>query len=443
MSGCLGRFSGSVVRGWCLGMGILLAAVGSAGGQFLSEERAVEMALESNPQILAAQARLSNAKAGVWEATSNMLPTAAASYSKTRNREEVAFELDIPGLGNMGKQVIMPLETKSFSVDVTQPLFVGGALYQARRIASRGVDAARSDVAAVRQSVALQAREAYYNVIRAQGILEIVRETHAQVSENQRVVYKMFEVGLVPNSDVLRVDAALAEVEQSLQEAEEGVGLAKARLNMVLNRPLDTPVAVDRSVEILPFDLSLDACTERALRDRPDLRQTEANVDIAKRGVRASAGGLIPSVSLIYHYEWSDQETAFAPQDSWRLMGMLSYNLPLGFGHAARVKSARAGAREAERGLEQLEDGVELEVQSAWSALNVARKGLRFAERQLASATENRRVMDRRYREGEATYLDLLDAETLLTQAKVNNLSTRIDYRMALASLRKAMGEEE
>jgi outer membrane protein len=196
-------------------------------------------------------------------------------------------------------------------------------------------------------------------------------------------------------------------------------------------------------VEIIPSGRSLDECIGTALRMRPDLHQMHANVDIAKRSAKASMGSLIPSLSLVYHYEWSDQETAFAPQDSWRMMGVLSYNLPLGFGHAAKVRGARAQAREAERGLEQLERGIELEVEAAWSALNVARKGLEYADRQLESATENQRVMNTRYREGDATYLDLLDGETLLTQAKVNNLNTRIDYRMALASLTKAMGEGE
>lgn len=445
MRGSLSQFFRFWVRCGCACALLTSASAMPVFAEFLTEEQAVRLALERNPQVRAAEDRVSYARAGVWEATSNMLPTASASYAKIRNREEIAFEFDIgdiPGI-EMAKQIITPLEMKTFSVDVTQPLFTGGALYQSRKIASRSLEASKSDLDAVRQSVALQAREAYYSLIKAEGFLEIARETLGRIRENKRVVDKMFEVGLVPNSDVLRVDAALAQGEQGSQEAEEGVELARAYLNIVLNRPMGTPVGVERGVEIVPFERSLEECIEAALRGRPDLRQMELNVEIAKRGVKASMGSLIPSLALVYHYEWSDLATAFAPQDSWRLMGVVSYDLPLGLGHAARVRGARAQAREAEQGLEQIRDGIELEVKAAWSALSVARKGLRYAESQLVSATENHRVMDRRYREGDVTYLDLLDAETLLTQAKVNHLNTRIDYRLALASLRKAMGEEE
>ncbi len=434
----------------CASLMFLMVTAGAAPvfAQFLTEEVAVRIALENNPEILAAAARVSYAKAGVWESTSNMLPTASASYTKIRNREEIAFEFDVPDIpgldfGDVGKQIITPLEMKTFSVDVTQPLFMGGALYQARRIASRSLDASESDLEAVRQSVAFQAREAYFNLIKSQGYLDIARETHAQMVENRRVVGKMYEVGLVPKSDVLRVDAAVAGAEQAVQQAEEGVDLARAQVNLVLNRSLEMPITVEPDVEITPFDRPLEECVDAALEKRPDLEQMEASVDIAKRGVKASMGSLIPSLALVYHYEWSDLATAFSPQDSWRLMGVLSYDLPLGLGHAARVKGARAQAREAERGYDLFLQGIELEVKAAWSALTVARKGLRSAESQLASATENRRVIDRRYREGDATYLDLLDAETLLTEAKVNHLNTRIDYRIALASLMKAIGEEQ
>ncbi|MCK4546965.1 MAG: TolC family protein [Candidatus Eisenbacteria sp.] len=448
MSCCFSEVSRGLARSVCLGVCLLVVPAATASGQFLTEDEAVRIAVENNPQVMAADARVSYAGAGVWQSTSNMLPTVSASCAKIRNREEVAFEFDmpeIPGLDipDMGKQIIMPLEMKTFSVDVTQPLFTGGALYQARKIASRSLDAARSDLMAVRQSVALEARKAYYNLIKSQGLLRIAQETEAQVTESKRVVDKMFEVGLVPRSDVLRVDASLAGVRQSMQQAEEGVELARAQLNIILNRPMDAAVSVEPTVEIVPFDRPLKECTETALANRPDLHQMSANVDIARRGVKAQMGSLLPSVALVYHYEWSDLATAFAPQDSWRLMGVLSYDLPLGFGNVARVRGARAQAREVERGLEMLTDGIGLEVKAAWSSLSVARKGLEFAETQLASATENRRVMDRRYREGDATYLDLLDGDTLLIQAKVNNLSTRIDYRIAVASLRKAMGEEE
>ncbi len=413
-----------------------------ANAELLTEEAAVRTALERNPQVKAALEGVRGARAARWGAFSEMFPKASVAYAGIRNEEEVVMDFSSMGF-DMAPAVVLPLEQRTFTVEVTQPLFAGGSLYQSWRMAVLEKDVAEQDLALARTLVAFQAREAYHGAIRARGYLRIARETLEQLQENKRVVERMYEVGLVPRNDLLRSEVALAKGEQDLQRAHDGVRLAYVGLRVVMDLPANTEVEVADTVDVPPFERRLADCLATALITRPDLKAAEKGLDIAGKAVKASVGSLLPRIGAAFQYDWQSEETAFtADKDTWRVVASASFDLPIGLGNVAAVEEARARQLQARQSLRSVRRAVELEIEDAYSQLNVARKGLSLAVRQLESARENHRLVHRRFQEGEATHLDLLDAQTQLTTAKVNDLNTRLDYRRALASLARAMGLE-
>jgi len=432
--------------------GMLFGSVAEARAELLTEDDAVREALRRNPQVLAAEASLGARAAAVCQATSGYLPEAGATFTRLKNDAEVTLDpsafgapAGIPGTPEAASGaaiVIQPEYSSSFTLDVTQPLFTGGALYQARRIAGAQARAARHDLEATRARVALDAREAYYGIVSVLGLARIARESVDQLRENKRVVDRMFEVGMVPRSDALRIDAGVAEAEQELQRAEDAIGIARAALNAVLNRGIATPVEVSEEIPQPEFGLSLEECRARALAQRPDLHSIEANVESAERGVKATAASLLPTVGLLYRYSWNSTPGAFAAgEDSWFVAGTVSYNLPAGLGNVAAVQESRRSARAVREGAQAARQGALVEVETFYAQHQAARKGLTLAERRFAAAEQAYREMSARYSAGDATQLDLLDAQTRLTEAKVNDLTTRIAYRLSLARLARVMGD--
>ncbi len=431
-------------------LALLVVAPPAVRGRALTEEDIVRTALERNPQVKAGAQGVRAARAARWGALSDLFPKAGVSYTGIRNEEEVTFSpaafdptAGDSGAGHAQDIVVLPLDQRTLTFEVSQPLFAGGSLYQRWRIAALQKQMAEHDLARTRTSVAFQAREAYYGAIQARGYLRIAEETLEELRENKRVVERMYEVGLVPRNDLLRSEVALARGEQDLQRAEDGVRLAYVGLRVVMDLPSDTPVQVADTVGVPTFDGSLEECLREALSTRPDLLSAEKGLKVAGKGVKAAAGSLLPQLGAAFQYERQSEETAFSgDKDTWRLVASASFSLPLALGNVATVEEARARELQAREGVRSLRRGVELDVEGAYSQLNVARKGLVFAERQLESAEENYRLVHRRFQEGEATHLDLLDAQTQLTTAKVNDLNTSVDYRHALALLAFAMGLE-
>lgn len=420
-----------------------------ATSEMLTEEDAVRLALARNPSVLAAKQGVNASSAGVWQSISAMLPSANAGYTKMRNNEEITMEFPNPGAAYDSlapptiEAVVQPLTTGSYTLEVSQPLFTGGALYQSLQISRDSKSVAELELQATRNQVVLEAREAYYGLIKARGLARLAAETRTMLREDLRMVRRMRELGMIAITDVLGVEVAEAGAEQGLQQAEAGECLALASLNLVIDRDIETPVEpVEPPIDNrLHRPMPVDSCIALALRERPDLAAARRGVKIARRGVKAAAGSLLPSAAVTYQYTRNQEESAFSPsRDSWRIIGSVGWELPLGFGNVARVQEAKAHARQAAHAIRAFEKGVSLEVKATHLAVETAQKAIKVAHRRVRAASENHRAISTRYREGDATNLELLDAHQQRGDAITNQLNTSLDLRLAMARLKFAMG---
>jgi outer membrane protein len=307
---------------------VLTLTPATVHGRVLTEDEVVRMALERNPQVKAGAQAVRAARAVRWSALSDMLPKASVTYAGIRNEEEITFSAAAfdptatdSGAGQVPDIVVQPLDQRTLSFEVNQPLFAGGSLYQRWRMTALQKQMAEHELAGTRTSVAFQAREAYYGAIQARGYLRIAEETLEQLQENKRVVERMYEVGMIPRNDLLRSEVALARGEQDLQRAEDGVRLAYVGLRVVLDLPSDTAVEVADTVGVPPFEGSPEECLQQALKTRPDLLSAEKGLKVAGKGVKAAAGSLLPRLGAAFQYERQSEETAFSgDKDTWRVV---------------------------------------------------------------------------------------------------------------------------
>jgi outer membrane protein TolC len=121
-------------------------------------------------------------------------------------------------------------------------------------------------------------------------------------------------------------------------------------------------------------------------------------------------------------------------------MGVASWDLFTSGRNLARYKQSKAGYRQVEHELEAFRDGLRLQVSQAYLALKEARNGLELARRALASAEENYRVTEASYREGMVTQVDEIDAQVILTEARVTYARTRYGMYTAQAVLKNLIG---
>jgi outer membrane protein TolC len=188
-----------------------------------------------------------------------------------------------------------------------------------------------------------------------------------------------------------------------------------------------------------PFDLSLAQCLEIAAARRPEIGVAREAVAAAQSGRQATAAEFLPqvytraSVGVV-----GGSNIATGAQEG---VG-LHIDLPLYAGgrRQGELRAADAEVRQALADARSILDGVTLEVTLAYLAATTARRRIERDRPAIVEARENLRLVRNRYRNGQATPTDIVDAETALTRAQQRLASASYEYLGALARLDYALG---
>lgn len=238
----------------------------------------------------------------------------------------------------------------------------------------------------------------------------------------------------------------MAQARQYLIAARNGLEIARAVFNTLLRRDINEDVRLVEALEYTPMMVDVDRFTEEAYQERPEIKAAELGIKSAKTGVGLAASGLFPQASIVFTYErqgddYSVSGSRYEPdKDSWYVMGVAQWNVWDWGKTWWGVGENKAKVFQVECAFEEIKDGVRLEVKEASLRVMEAKENIQVAETAVNQAEENFRINEERYKEQVATSTDVLNALTLLTQARTNYYSVLSDYNIAKARLRRAIG---
>lgn len=402
----------------------------------LSLGQAVQAALQNNPRLKAAEARVGQAEARLDAAKAAKGFHLNFQSTAIRSGPEVSFSLAPFGAGEV---VVSPTFRYIHSLRLQKNVYDGGRRAAQQEIAQIGLGVAQHSWQQIRDDVMMEAKIAYFEVLRARRLREVGQETLKAAEEHLRVTKARFEAGVAARFDVLRSEAEVEDTRQALIDDEALVALAEAQFNTVLGRPLTTPVNV-ASIEETPLvDVTLEKALETAHVRRPELLALQQQVGIAQQQIRLARAGWKPNLDVVSNYDRS-KATAFQKSTSYAITAILTVPL-LDSGLArSQVAEAQKGLKETEQNIESVRQRVELEVKQAYLNLVRARQRRVTAEKQLAAAAESLRVSEVRYNAGVGTNVEVMDARVAWTRAQWNQVNALYDYLVALAQLEHAMG---
>lgn len=342
-----------------------------------------------------------------------------------------------------GKVINTDREIFSLSTTVSQPLFAGGSILSNYRLEKLGVDVSKTDVETVKRDIVLQVREGYFNILRAEKFLDAARQTVKQFQAQLEVTKAFFEVGIVAKNDVLQAEVRLANAKQGLVRAENDVVLAKSIFNSLLRKEIDAPLQVVDILGYSPFSLRFEDSLKEALEKRPEIRTVNLKIEQAKEGVKISKSGFFPTVNLSGNYSRLSDEPLLVGGhrgERWTIQGNATITLGDWGKTAHKVGESKVKVTQAEDAKVQLVEGITLDVKNGHQVMLVAEKNIGVAEKAIEQAEENLRMNEERYKHQVATATDVLDAVTLLAQARVNYYGALSDFNIAKARLERAMG---
>jgi outer membrane protein TolC len=424
-------------------------AVGGASEQGeLTLSEAVATALANSPAVESAQAKVDAASARSRQAKGFRLPSVdlMQSFSYTDNPAEAfALQLNQKRFDMMeffGSDPNNPdfLETWMTRLEVTQPLYVGGKL--SARIEQAGAMASAEELSLqhAREQAAFDTTSAYINLAKAREMLALAERSRLTTAEHVKLAEQYAGQGFIVEAEVLNARVFLAQMDEMLAQAGNGVELAGAALSFEMGvdqslkhqlAPLSKPVSPSGN---------LDEWIVAALERRADLNAARRQLDAGRLEVEVAKSAFKPEVAVVGRFELYDDTPFGSNGTSTSLMAVGRINLFRGYSDRAALAAAKFQTDSYSSDVERFEAGIRLEVRQAWQEIVTARTRHSTASASLDAAQEALRVREHRFKQGLDKMIDLLDAETALHDAQVRELMARYDLILAHARLRFVSG---
>ncbi|HLH52620.1 MAG TPA: TolC family protein [Verrucomicrobiae bacterium] len=402
---------------------------------------ALRLAGAQNLDVQIAREQLNQAQASKQSAMEQFFPWIAPGISYHR-RDGLAQAVP--------SGVISDAHFQSYSPGVTlgAQVTVGDAIYNslaAKQLAHASSYALESQ----RQLAVFAAAQGYFELVKAQALLAVVREA-IQISEDyQQQLRAGVAAGVAFRGDELRVQTQTEQYRISLEQALEQARVAGVNLATLLH--------LDSTVELVPRDNGMNAIllfstnsamgslVERALRTRPELKESQAMVAAAmdtKKG--ALYGPLVPSLGAqifgggIGGGPDSGRSTFGAEGDyavgvSWRIG-------PGGVFDSGRINSSKARLAAARLDGAKLKDAIVADVVSSLTRLNSTAAQVQLARKNLSTAAETLDLMRQRKEFGVGIVLETIQAQQALTQARSAYVTALAEQNKAQYALNHAVG---
>jgi outer membrane protein TolC len=408
----------------------------------------VREAMVRNPDVQTAHDEIAVAAAQRWEIGGQMFPKLRVEASVQEWGAPYVIQFSPPPAPGL---TFHDQFTWTFTAQMIQPLTPLIPLLEQYHVRDVGVDIAhiRKDVA--HRDTAYRVIETYYRLLEAERLAEVAVTSVDQLTGQLKQANSFHDSGVVSKDDVLRAELALANAKQRAIQTRGQVTLWRSRLATVIGlSPSTTIDIVPLASEPTPAsETTLERAVATSRTGRVEIRELDERIDQSKVGVRLAWYKMLPAVNLVGAYMHNQQlenptnpaNPQFIELNSVYIGGAVSWDV-WDFGSSlAGVKEANAKLREAKTARDKVRDQLDLEVREAFLNEGTAIEAMNVAQASVKSAEEHYRLVTKRYEANTTTSFDVVDAESLLTQARAQLQTSTYDFLIARAALRRAMGE--
>jgi len=305
---------------------------------------------------------------------------------------------------------------------------------------------AKADVAS--RGLVVTVVQKYYAVAAAQQKLETARRNSEEGDGFLKLTQELENGGEVAHSDVIKAELQMQERRRQFQEAQ--LGLINTRLDLAViifpdfNNNFDVADDLHSTVPLPP----LAAVQQQAGHNNPDLRVALETVKAEDRDVAAARSGYLPSLTLDYFYGIdATRFSTYTVTPAGRVPNLGSAAtatllIPIWNWGSTQSRVKQAGLRrvQAKRELSFAQRRLLAQIQTFYAEADAALNELAGLSRSAQLAAESLRLITLRYRDGESTVLEVVDAQTTFALANNAYQDGAVRYRVALANLQTLTG---
>jgi outer membrane protein len=407
-------------------------------GESLNLERCTEFALKLHPNIAAAVNTVNVNMSRVGEAKSSYYPQInwTSSYDRISSASRASSN-NTTGFSSGGSSSFDQFFT---GLSLSQDIYDFGKTPTQVNIQNLNVASSRSDLENVSEQIVFNVKQAYFGVLQTKRNRDVSAETVKQFQQHLDQAKGFYEVGTKPKFDVTKAEADLSNAKLNLIKAENSLRLAVVNLNNAMGVPGAPEYIIEDNLSYRKYTVTFEGAMDKAYKNRPDLKSTVAKKQAAERSIDLAKTGYYPVLTGSAGYGWSGEKISSLDR-GWNVGASLSVPIFSGYLTKYQVEEAKANLNVLKANEELIRQTIFSDVQQAYLNLKQAEESIPTAELGVKQAQENFEIATGRYAAGVGNPIEVTDAEVLLTNAKTANIQALYDYKVAQASLEKAMGE--
>lgn len=297
----------------------------------------------------------------------------------------------------------------------------------------------------VLQNVILKTITAYYQIIQIELKLDNLKQLVAFADQNYKIAHARYKAGAGIKSDELQMSANAAKARSDQTQLQGQLKIAKGQLAALMGEPAYQDFKIHNQLKI-PSTVNLkniESLIQQASNIHPRFKAAQFNIEAAKDKVKATQRSRYPSLSLNSSFQHSTQlgESPFG-NDTQRLQAGVQLNLPLfdGFNRKNQIVLAQKNLELKQLEEEQLKLEISTEIWKKYNELQAVHENIKALTLLNQSASKAYEVSQGRYKAGVGNMLEVVNAQNLLTEAKMNYSTALTQFLVTRYELLSSIG---
>lgn len=316
-------------------------------------------------------------------------------------------------------------------LSIEQPVYAGGKIKYSNQQVDAGVEIAGLALNLKYSEIVENTDQAFWNVAVVEENIKIAEEYIKMLTELEEQMTAMYEVGLQPASEKLKVSVQKNEAELNLMKARNGLKVARMYLNQIMGQPLETEIQIDYQKKEQVALMSLAEESKTATSKRNELKILEKQKEISELDAKITRADYLPTVGISAQYTnyWINdlyEEVDFQP------MLAASVSVPIfqwGQGKK-KQRAAQLRIKQAQTDLQHTNDLINLEVMQVRVQVEEAFESIRLAEENVAESEESLEETRASFEVGLNTTTDMLNAQAQWVEAQAQLTQATAEFKV-------------
>ena len=355
---------------------------------------------------------------------------------------ETGLPIRFPQIDNEEIHFLRPTEHDT-KFRLTQPVFNTNIWYNAK-IQKQFTEIEKYDIETYKRELIAEMKQAYFNVLKTNKLLEIIEKNKEIIQEHIRVTERLFQNDKVTKDKVYMAKTELDKIEQKGAEIIKEQKSAKAYFNFLLNRDLEEEILTDTISGLQFMPGSIEEAGTKAIASREEIKKLQTYNQITNLSLKMNKANKLPTINSVIDYGFQGKNYHFSGEHDYFLASvMLKWPLFHGYHNKHKLRKAKIEQELTQIKLEELKNKIHLQVINAWYAVEAAKKAVKAAKSEAKSSKKAFKYVHERFKEGMVNMLEYLDARNSKMNAELNRVIAEYNLYIAMNNYEKVVGLEK